>query len=327
MLLSTPVIKALREKFPQAYISMMVTPYARDIVEANPYLDEVIVYDKDGRHKSWMRTLKFANRLKKKKFDLVIILHPSNRIHLLTFLAGIPERLGYNLKLGFLVNRRKPHTKQEGTKHEAEYNLDLLKDFGITGNPQDLFMPIKDELGQYVDELFKKEGISPTDKILAIHPGASCPSKIWPVERFARVCEKLSSLHNFKILILAGPKEIHLADKVAEEIKGKTINLAGKISVSQLAGILKRCTLFISNDSGPVHIASALGTPVISIFGRNQPGLSPRRWGPLGKHDKYLHKDIGCIQCLAHNCKKEFACLKAISVEDVVSAAESILKV
>jgi heptosyltransferase-2 len=326
VLLSTPVIHALRQKFPQAFISMLVAPYAKDVVEGNPYLDEVIIYDKDGKHKSWWRSFKFANRLKKKKFDLAIILHPTNRMHLITFLAGIPQRLGFNRKLGFLINRRKNHTKQEGRKHEAEYNLDLLADLGITGNPQDLFMPIRQESVQYVEALFRKEGISPADKILAINPGASCPSKIWPTERFAQVAEKLAGLYNFKILILAGPKEIYLADKIAREIKAKAVNLAGKTSVSQLASILKRCTLFISNDSGPVHIASALGIPVISIFGRSQAGLSPKRWGPLGKHDKYLHKGGGCIQCLAHNCVKEFACLKAISVDHVVSAAESILK-
>lgn len=327
VLLSTPVIKALRRKYPQAYISMMVAAHAKDIVEGNPYLDEVIVYDKDGKHKSWLRTLKFAGRLKKKKFDLAVILHPTNRAHLLTFLAGIPERLGYNLKLGFLLNVRKEHKKQEGLKHEAEYNLDLLGDLGITGNAPDLFMPIRDESEQWVKDLFEKEGIRETDKLLAINPGASCPSKLWPAGRFAEVAGELARRYNFKILILAGPKDILLADKIARKIKGKTMNLAGKTSVSQLASVLKKCVLFISNDSGPVHIASALGTPVISIFGRNQAGLSPRRWGPLGKRDKYLHKEAGCIQCLAHNCQKEFACLKAISVEDVLSAAESVLKV
>lgn len=326
VLLSTPVIKALRQKFPQAYISMLVAPYAKDIVEGNPYLDEVIVYDKAGKHKSWWRTIKFAGRLKKKKFDLAVILHPGNRLHLIAFLAGIPLRLGYNRKLGFLVNLRKVHKKQEGRKHEAEYNLELLSELGVSGNPYDLFMPIRQESESYVEELFRKEGISQADKILAINPGASCPSKIWPAENFARVAKKLAGPHNFKILILGGPKEIHLADKVACEIKGKVINLAGKTSVSQLASIFKRCSLFISNDSGPVHIASAVGVPVISIFGRNQPGLKPRRWRPLGRRDKYLHKDAGCIRCLAHNCQKEFACLKAITVEDVVSAAESILK-
>ncbi|MDD5465753.1 MAG: lipopolysaccharide heptosyltransferase II [Candidatus Omnitrophica bacterium] len=326
VLLSTPVIKALRQKFPQAYISMLVAPYAKDLLEGNPYLDEVILYDKDGEHKSWWRTIKFAGRLKKKKFDLAVILHPSNRLHLIAFLAGIPQRLGYNRKLGFLLNLRKEHKKQEGSKHEAEYNLELLSELGVSGNPYDLFMPIRQDSERHIESLFSEEGINPQDRILAVNPGASCPSKIWPVENFARVAEKLAGLYNFKILILGGPKEIHLADKVARGIKGKVVNLAGKTSVSQLASIFKRCSLFISNDSGPVHIASAVGLPVISIFGRSQAGLSPRRWGPLGKGDKYLHKDAGCIQCLAHNCKKEFACLKAITVEDVVSVAESILK-
>lgn len=325
VLLSTPVICTLRQKFPQAYISIVVAPYAREIVEGNPYLDEVIIYDKDGKHKSWWRTFKFASRLKKKKFDLAIILHPTNRLHLVTFLAGIPQRLGYDRKFGFLLSRRKKHTKQEGLRHEAEYNLDLLSDLGITGNPQDLFMPIKHESEQYVEELFKKNDFSQADKILAINPGASCPSKIWPAERFVQVAEKLSGRYDFKILILAGPKEIYLADKIAHAMKGKVVNLAGKTSISQLASVLKRCALLISNDSGPVHIASAVGTPVISIFGRNQAGLSPRRWGPLGKHGKYLHKEVGCIQCLAHNCTKEFACLKAITVEEVLKAAKDIL--
>jgi len=325
LLLSTPVIHALRQKYPQAYISMMVAPHAKDIIEGNPYLDEIIVYDKDGKHKSWLRSFKFAGRIKKKKFDLALILHPTNRVHLLTFLAGIPERLGYNRKIGFLLTRKREHTKQEGKKHEAEYNLDLLSDLGITGNARDLFMPVRNESELWVKDLFVKQGIKDTDKILAVNPGASCPSKVWPAERFAQVAEKLAGRYNFKILILAGPKDMHLADKVAQGIKVKAINLAGKTSVSQLASILKRCALFISNDSGPVHIASALGTPVISIFGRNQPGLSPQRWGPLGGRSKHLHKEVGCILCLAHNCVKEFACLKAISVEDVVKAAEEIL--
>ena len=108
-------------------------------------------------------------------------------------------------------------------------------------------------------------------------------------------------------------------------MRSKAINLAGRSSVSQLASIIKRCQLFISNDSGPVHIASALGTPVISIFGRDQKGLSPRRWGPVGLKDKILHKQVGCIECLAHNCEKEFACLKAIEVKDVLGAASQIL--
>lgn len=326
VVLSTPVIKALREKYPQAYIAMIVAPYARDVVDANPYLDEVIVYDKDIKHRSWWRSFKFASRLKKKKFDLALTLHPTNRAHILTFLAAIPRRLGYDRKFGFLNNLRVKHEKQDGLKHEAEYNLDLLKKLGISGNSADLFVPIKAESEEWVSRLLEENGIKGSDKLLAVNPGASCPSKIWPAENFARAAAELARKYGFKVLVLSGPKDTHLADAVIRGLSGAGLNLSGKTSVSRLASLLKRCALFISNDSGPVHIASSLGVPVISIFGRNQPGLSPRRWGPLGKKGKYLHKDVGCIRCLAHGCEKGFACLKAVSVEDVLAAAESILE-
>jgi lipopolysaccharide heptosyltransferase II len=187
-------------------------------------------------------------------------------------------------------------------------------------------MPIKPESEKWVEELFQQEGIEKTDKLLVIHPGASCPSKIWPSERFAEVADRLMEKYGFKVLLIAGPKDIKIAQEVIKKMRHPAVNLAGKTSVSQLATILKKCQLFISNDSGPVHIASAVGIPVISIFGRNQKGLSPLRWGPLGRKDRVLHKEVGCIECLAHNCVKEFACLKAISVEEVLNTVDLILK-
>ena len=326
VLLSTPVIKAVREKYPQAFIAMIVSPYAKDIVEGNPYLDQVILYDKEGKHKSWSRTIKFARNLDKKRFDLAIILHPTNRVHLLTFLAGISRRIGYDRKSGFLLTDRITHTKERGEKHELEYNLDLLRDLEIGVEDKNLFMPIKKESEEWVDDLFKQEGIKADDKLLAINPAASCPSKVWPPERFAEVADKLAQKYGFKIVLVSSSKDLLIAQCIIKNIRSSVISLGGRTSVSQLASLLKRCSLFISNDSGPVHIASAVGTPVISIFGRKQKGLSPKRWGPVGAKDKVLHKDVGCIECLAHNCQKQFACLKAISVEDVVSCADSILK-
>jgi len=326
VLLSTPVIKAIRETYPHAYIAVMVSPYAKEIVEGNPYLDEVIVYDKDHRHKSWLNSIKFALNLKKKKFNLAVILHPTNRVHLITFFAGIPKRIGYDRKFGFLLTDRIKHTKQLGQKHELEYSLDLLGHLGIHGQDKNIFIPIKAESEKWVEDLFDQEKIDKLDRLLAIHPGASCPSKIWPQDRFAQAADRLVEEYGFKVLIIAGPKDIANAKVVVKNMRHAVIDLAGKTSISQLASVLKRCRLFISNDSGPVHIASAVGTPVISIFGRNQKGLSPKRWGPVGKKDRVLHKEVGCIQCLAHNCVKEFACLKAITVEDVVKVADSILK-
>lgn len=324
--LSTPVIKALRTNNPQGYIAMMVSPYAKEILEGNPHLDEIIIYDKDGKHKSLNRSVKFSRNLKKKKFDLAIILHPTNRAHLVTFFAGIPIRIGYNRKLGALLTKRIRHSKQFGEKHEVEYNLDLLKNLGIEAKDKKPYIPLRRESEEWAQAIFRQEGISPKDKILAIHPGASCPSKVWPADRFARVAEILAEKYALRIVLVAGPKDLRKAEEVLRHIKYPVINLAGRTSISQLASVLKRCSLFISNDSGPVHIASAVGTPVISIFGRNQKGLSPKRWGPVGERDRVLHKEVGCIECLAHNCIKEFACLKAITVDDVVSVADSILQ-
>ncbi|MFA4843283.1 MAG: lipopolysaccharide heptosyltransferase II, partial [Candidatus Omnitrophota bacterium] len=325
VVLSTPVIKALRDNYPNTYIAMMVAPYAKEIVEGNPYLDAVIIYDREGKHKKWGSSLKFALNLKKKKFGLSIILHPTKRVHIVTFLAGIPRRVGYNRNLGALLTDRVAHTKHLGQKHEVEYNLELLQCLGIEAKSKNLFMPIKSEAEDWVREEFRKLGISDTDKLLAIHPGASCPSKVWPNERFAEVADKLTDKYGFKTLILCGPKDIGLAKAVADAMRHPAINLGGSTSLAQLASILRRCRIFISNDSGPVHIASAVGTPVISIFGRNQAGLSPKRWGPWGVKDKFLHKEVGCIECLAHNCLKEFTCLKAITTDEVISVVDETL--
>jgi len=327
VLLSTPVIESLRKSYPNAYIAAMVSPYAKDIVEGNPYLDDVIIYDKEGRHKSWKRTLEFGFRLRERKFDLALVLHPTNRAHLVSFLAGIPRRVGYGRKSGFLLTDKIKHDKQRGEKHESEYALDLVRHLGLDPHGKAPFMPLKAESEKWTEELFKLEGVKRSDKLLAIHPAASCPSKIWPNERFAAAADRLAEKYGFKVLILCGPKDTALAEDMRKRMTCQAVNLAGKNSVSQLASVLKRCSLFISNDSGPVHIAAALGVPVISIFGRNQKGLSPRRWGPVAdKLSRALHKDIGCVECLAHNCVKGFACLKAITVDDVVNAAEELLK-
>jgi ADP-heptose:LPS heptosyltransferase len=227
--------------------------------------------------------------------------------------------------LGFLLTDRVKHAKQFGSKHELEYCLDLLGYLGIDYKEEDLFMPIKEESEKWVEALMVKEGVGVYDKLLAIHPGASCISKLWPAERFSEVADRLIEIYGFRVLIVAGPQDKKIASEVASKMKHPAINLAGSTSVSELASVIKRSVLFISNDSGPVHIASAVGTPVISIFGRAQGGLSPKRWGPVGKESRVLHKSVGCIECLAHNCVKQFSCLKAVTVKDVLSVAQSIL--
>jgi len=325
VLLTTPLIKALRNGFPNAHIAMMVRPYAGDVVLGNPYINEVIIYDKYGSQRSFLSSLKFALDLRKRKFDLAIIAHPTNRAHWISYVAQIKRRVGFNRKLGFLLTDRIEHRKQEGKVHELDYTLDFIHYLGLKAEDKKLFMPIRKDSEIYIKNLLTAEGVTPEDKLIAIHPGASCLSKIWKGERFAEVANKLSAEFGMKVVLVAGPCDINLSKRVKGLLHCAYIDASGKTTVSQLGSLLRRCSLFISNDSGPVHIAQALDVPTVAIFGRAQAGLSPRRWGPTGEKSMTLHKDVGCKECLAHNCQREFACLNAISVEKVLEAARELL--
>src|SRR3989338_1309192 len=139
VILSTPVIKNLRLAYPNTYLAFVCQPYTKDVLLGNPYLDEVIIYDKDGQEKGFWGTLKFVQALRKKKFDLAIVLHPTIRAHLFVFLAGIPRRMGWKIKMGRLLTDSIPHKKQEGKKHEIEYNLDFLRYLNITAEDKETY--------------------------------------------------------------------------------------------------------------------------------------------------------------------------------------------
>jgi len=326
VVLTTPAISAVRSAYPDAHIAMIVRPYTELVVRENPYLDECIVYDKDKKDKSVISSLRFAMELKKKNFDVAIIFHPTNRMHIITYLAKIPRRIGYDRKFPFLLTDRVPDTKHEGKKHERDYNFDLLGRIGVTSAQRQLYIPPNADAERFTDDILSKNNISPNERIVAMHPGASCPSKIWPSERFAKLADRIISAYRVKVLIIGGDdrRDIFCVNSVKKFMQEHAVFIAGGLNVLQLSALLKRACLFISNDSGPVHVATAMQTPVIAIFGRNQPGLSPKRWGPLGPNDVVLHKDVGCRgACLAHNCNKGFDCLSAISVDDVLSAIKA----
>jgi lipopolysaccharide heptosyltransferase II len=325
VVLSTPAITALKEAYPRSFLAVMVRPYARDIINGNPFVDEVIIYDKDDSHKGFISTFKFAMNLRKKKFGLYLNLHPTNRSNILGFLAGIPERVGYDRKMGFLLSKRIPHDKQLGEKHEMEYTLDVLRAIGIEPKDKRPVMPIDKNKTESVRLLLKEHGVAEGKKIVVVHPGASCPSKRWPAKRFAALCDRLIGELNVQIIIIAGPDEVELGNGLKEMIKQEAVNLSGATSVADLACLFKLSDLFISNDSGPVHISTAVGTPVISIFGRNERGLGPNRWGPLGRDDVILQKDVGCRECFAHDCPHNFKCLLALSVDEVFDTARKAL--
>lgn len=325
VVLSTPVLEELRKQFPHAHIAMMVRPQCRDVVDGNPHVDQVIVYDKEGSERSAFGTIRFARRLERQAFDTALVLHPSHRSHWIPWLARIPVRIGYDRKGAWRLTHRAAHRKQEGSKHEAEYTLELLAFFGIAPAAPRPSVPVTEAASRRVEGLLTAAGVGADEALVAIHPSASCISKRWMPERFAQVADRLIADRGVRMCLVAGQGDAMHAGRVASAMRRPAINLAGQLSVGELSALLRRCRLLISNDSGPVHLAAAVGTPVVDIFGRNQRGLSPQRWGPIGAGHLILHKEVGCVTCLAHDCDIAFRCLTALEADEVYQGAVSVL--
>jgi heptosyltransferase-2 len=327
MIISTPVIKALRRAYPGAYIAVLVRPYTVSVIRGNPYIDEVIVYDKKTVESDPVSFFGFVGYIRSKKFDITLVLHPTNRVHLLAFLAGIPRRVGYDRKLGWLLTDRLPYTQVQGKRHQRDYMLDIIRHIGIEPGDLSYDIPVDPEAERWARDLFEKEGLSADTKVAVLNPGASCPSKIWPAAGYAAVGDYLAGRLGFKVIVLGGPQalDVKTCRDVIAAMKIKPLDLAGKVDIPQTASLFRRVHLVISADTGPMHIASAVSVPLVVIFGRNQAGLSPLRWGPVNANSRVLHRNVGCVKCLAHDCTRDFACLKAITVEDVIAVVRSLI--
>lgn len=319
LVLSLPAIEALRKRFPEARITLMTRPATRPLLEGHPALDEVLAYDykKGGRHAFPFGYLRLLAEVRKRRFDAAVILHPGIRSYLVPFLAAVRRRVGYRNKHAWLLTHPVKDERHLGRKHESEYALDVaaaLIGVRVEGPPPRL----------QPDLSLLPRGCE--GRWIALHPGASCPSKRWSVERFGRLASHLSEAYpGYGIAVVGGPETTSAAQELKRAAGCEVTDLTGKLDLRQLPAFLSRCALLISNDSGPVHVAAASGTRVISLFGRNQQGLSATRWKPLGEGHTVIQKNVGCQVCLAHECPIEFECLKAIEVEDVMNAVRKTL--
>ncbi len=327
LILSTPAIRAVRAAYPHAHVALMVQPAMRLLVEGHPSLDEVITLDKDGRHRGWAGTLALARELRARRFDLAIILHTTTRVVLLTWLAGVPRRVGYARRLGWLLTRRRSYEKRFGERHELDYTLDLVRLAGIPAKDRTLEIAWAAAGQAPVEAWLAREGVRPEEPLIVLHPGASCRSKRWPAERFAAVADRLPAARPRapRIAVVVGPGDATLAHTVQQSAKTPLLIPPAPFTLAELPWLLRRARCLISNDSGPVHLACAAGTPVVAIFGRWGGGLSPTRWGPTGARSAVLHHDVGCRPCLAHNCRIGFVCLETVTVEEVVAATERLI--
>ncbi len=328
LVLSLPAIRAVRERFPNARISVVTRVATQTILEGHRDIDEVIAYhyEKNGRHRFFLGYCRFLREIVKRRFDVAFILHPSVRSHLFPFLAGIPYRIGFDAQLAFLLTKKVPDERHEGKRHESDYTLDIVRAFGIEPTRH-----LKSELPVYQDEMaqvlkyLERAGWNGEGPFVAVHPGASCPSKRWPKERFAELVGKILSEYQHAIGIVGGAEEKKDGEFIRKCFDKRVFDLTGQLTLKQLAAFLKKADLLVTNDSGPVHIASAVGTKTLCIFGRNQAGLSATRWHALGEGHRVIQKDVGCVVCLAHRCTIDFECLKAVEVEEVYCALKNMM--
>jgi heptosyltransferase II len=326
VILTTPAIEAVRRRYPDAFLACLVGPAGRAIVEGNPFVDEVIVLDKKGEHAGLRGMVRLVRQLRRRSFDAALVFHPEFRVHAALFFSGIARRIGYARKGGWFLSERVKHTKQLGEMHEVQYVLSLARRLDTGPQCPEPFVPVSDEAQEWAGNALAAAGIGEQDLLIGIHPGASCRSKVWPAERFAEVAQALSREYGCRTVIVAGRESREDAARVEDLLGASALNLAGRTDIGQLAAVCRRCRVFITTDSGPMHVAAGVGVPVVAVFGRNLRGISPRRWGPWGDYHVVLHKPGGCGYCLAHDCRRDFACLRDVSSREVLAAVRDILE-
>lgn len=316
VVLVTPTISILRKKYPDAYISMLVNPYTADILKNNPDLDEVIVEK---------RFLTLLEEIKTKKFDITILFFVNLKVAILTLLAGIPVRIGPASKIWsiFLTKRIFQH-RSKVEKHEADYNIDLLKVLGITElfrkNPK---INLKEEEKARAKKfLLDNYGIEESNFVIGIHPGSRDSAKNWPKEKFAQLSDRIIKEINAKVLFTGGATEKKLLENIADMMIKKPIILDRQVNLREFIALISQCKIFIANSTGPLHIAVALNIPTVS-FHPPIKVCSSKRWEPYGNgHIVFTPIGPECSKCIGKKCV-HYDCMDLISVEDVFAQVQS----
>ena len=283
-LLNLPAIAALKRALPQASITLLAHPDLASLLAGSPVIDEVLAYQTASPGQWGVRAWELGRMLKPSRFDLAIVSNPKKELHAGVWLAGIPCRVGYGRKWGGLLTHRIEDRKALGERHEVEYNLDLLRVLGLPVADLQWPLPAFEQERVRVSQLLDELGVKSSDDLIAVHPWTSNPQKQWSVERYAALIRQFLAGSSSRVAVIGGPEEQSRAGRLALPSE-RAHDLVGRLTLRQLAVFFTRCRLLLSGDSGPVHLAAAVGTPTIVLFGTSDPATGPRRWGPWGtKH-------------------------------------------
>ena len=320
-IMSLPAIQSVKKNFPEAEIWVATREWLKDIFFNHEYIDRLIPLLKENSISNFYKNIQ---KLKKENFDIGILFTNSFSSALLFSLSKIPQRLGYAKEgRGFLLTET-VKLKNNFKEHQVYYYLNLLENLGFTIQEPSLHLKIRKEELEWVNELLRQLKISPKSLIIGMNPGSFYGSaKRWPIENFAKLGIKFANELNAKVFIFGSKKEKFLRNKLSD-LTGNNRNIynfIGKTTLRELIALISKCQLFISNDSGPMHIANALRIPIIAIFGPT----NPEQTRPFHPPFRIIQKKVSCAPCKYRNCPLNHKCMRDINPEEVFEISKDLL--
>lgn len=315
VILSIPTLRALKEKYPEASISVLVGRKSRKIIRNCPYVQDTIVAD-DSKGNRMLKILSMARQLATESFDMVIDLQNNRSSHWLAFLSGARVRVGHdNRRWSFLLNKKTKNLVLGLAPIEHQFHV--LRTIGIEATDRRLELWTSPDEDARVRAFLESQWVSPKQALVGINPGSSLrwPTKQWPVENFAKLCDDLAK-KNVRVMITGSPEEAGLAEQLMELTRNKPINAVGKTTVTELIALIRRCQVFISSDSAPMHIASSVGVPLIALFGPTDP---KRHLVPPSRYQLFW-KEVHCSPCYLRNCPIGHICMTKITTQEVLDS-------
>lgn len=323
-IMAMPALREVRNKFPGAEIAVLARPYVLDIYRDQGIADELIPYNVIGEHPEHAGRGTLIGQLREQKFDVALLLQNAFDAAWLAWRARIPERIGYARDgRSFLLTKAIPVPKAgEIPEHEKFYYLELLRRAGwIEKLPEVDWIELKiaNEKAEKAEELLSDAGARKGATRIAVGAGASYGSaKCWPPERFASVLNRLIEERDADVILFGTMAEAAVSEAILSGMKTKPVNLTGKTRIADLPALLSRCNLFIGNDSGAMHVAGAVGLPIVAVFGPTDPNGTV----PVTPRCTVVQEKPYCSPCFLRRCPTDHRCMKAVTPEMVVGAAQ-----
>ncbi len=314
-ILSYPAVQQLKTLFPKSHLAILLPSYLADLWKTVPYVDEIILFQKKGGIGSVWEDLNLSQSLKERRFDLALVLPRSFRSAFHIYFARIPIRIGYqNEGRSLFLTHRIRRTREALDIHRVLYYRKLLEPFGKIENPPSPQIYLREEDRRWADQVLKDLGIREGRPLIGMNPGATYGlAKCWYPDRFGELGKRVAERWQASIFLFGKEEERPIVHEIQRHLGTKGADLTGKTSLLQLAALLERCSLLVTNDTGTMHVAAAVGIPVVALFGSTPPHIT----GPWGDGHVVVKKDVTCSPCWKRVCPTDHRCMELITVDEV----------